>query len=69
MARASYVYIVGPDHDGGEYAYTVKHEAQSFAGRHYAALKQAGARVRRLPDGGPITGRRGADWSLDEFLA
>jgi hypothetical protein len=69
MARASYVYIVGPDHDGGEYAYTVKHEALRFAGRHYTALKQAGAKVRRLPDGGPVTGRTAASFSLDEFLA
>lgn len=69
MARASYVYIVGPDHDRGEYAYTVKHEAKSFVRRHYAALLQAGANVRRLPDGGPVTGRTGALWTLDEFLA
>jgi hypothetical protein len=69
MARASYVYLIGPDHDGSEYAYTVKHEALRFAGRHYTALKQSGAKVRRLPDGGPIAGRRYAEWSLDEFLA
>lgn len=68
MARASYVYIIGPDHDGGEYAYTVKHEGQNFVRRHLTALKQAGAKVRRLPDGGPVTGRRAAFMTIDEFL-
>lgn len=69
MARASYVYLVGPDHDGNDYAYTVKHEALRFVGRHYEGLRQACAQVRRLPDGGPVTGRTGKVWTLDEFLA
>jgi hypothetical protein len=70
MARASYIYLVGPDVDGGLYAFTVKHEAQSFVARHRDGEWAKTGTIRRFPDWGAYgaSGRTPKTWSVPEFL-